>query len=821
MVNLLDQYLNKPVSSQSIRAKSGGMKIVGRDMDAISAGPLNSDTTNKITPLNPSGKLVKHSIFETPLVMAKGLKNDVVSIGKGMNGKSHDHQLGRINDLGMKAGALGLAAYLMTLKNTPLPKSMELVGAATFFATMALWPKAAIVAPTKIMHGVDIHQKYEDSQGRTKMFFQDPQYVPWDIYTPEQLSKLGDDMKIPKDIQNRDEVTKQEAQKLALQGNTLWMLTAGFATPMITSLTCNRLEKVIAPLQEKAILSKTEKMFKNIDNYASKFVDKKAEKAFSGFITENTGKTVTGEMLDNLSSLLRLDNDTIIRKDNILKDLEEFAKPGTIFDQAAADKTKEMFNIMQPYTSKKAVLEKYLHVRLGDQAETFKANQWDRTTSDFMKSLKLKGNDIEVYKHDKALTRVVKGVKKFFKIKQDPIEQLKNGDMRPLYDSIEKLATGDDKTYQEAIQKLTKGITRFDTTLSAEKFGNGFSTAVDDLTRDFSGQFKGKGFENVARRLHDADSAVGTVNNQLKTAASEGVLDGKACFYRFLQSVDFEKRVASGQLRTQFDAMEANFPQVYGETALKKLTGAIKGGLKPEELAKNIGKDYGHNIGKDFAQALDNEFGKEALGKFFETVSQGKELDSGAKAIQTRMVQIFKNTCHPENFKVDYNEVVNTGRKILRDGNMSGHSTKFKSSVAGDRTYKAIMELVFGSPLDATTKTALKDNPVSNNLEVFQRQFMETVANHKDWANPGRLMDELTAAEGGSPAIRQMFVGLAPDDLVKQTADKTFNTNKFLKTVGIATIALVGVTLTAVALFGKSKKKKEEALINKDDKNAK
>lgn len=70
-----------------------------------------------------------------------------------------------------------------------MTKGMEFVGLASFLASMAIWPKLAIQLPAKLIHGVNVQQEYEDSFGRKKSFYQDPQFIPWDLYKDEEIQK--------------------------------------------------------------------------------------------------------------------------------------------------------------------------------------------------------------------------------------------------------------------------------------------------------------------------------------------------------------------------------------------------------------------------------------------------------------------------------------------------------------------------------------------------------------------------------------------------------------------------------------------------------
>lgn len=258
----------------------------------------------KITSVAPEtgkGHLVKGNVFNAPVVMVKDLAYDVKSLHNGLKGSSNDHQLGRINDLGMKIGGLALASYLFTKKQAPTSKLMEFVGFGSFFASMALWPKIAIQAPSKLIHGFNVFKNYEDSQGRKKPVFQDPQYIPWDLYDSKTIDKIGDRLGVPKDIDNRRNVIQDKMKKIAIQNNTLWMLTAGFATPIMSALICNQAEKAVAKGQALYTNYKAIKTLENLEAKAEKHSFATEDKKFSAFIDENKGKPITSEFIGKLA----------------------------------------------------------------------------------------------------------------------------------------------------------------------------------------------------------------------------------------------------------------------------------------------------------------------------------------------------------------------------------------------------------------------------------------------------------------------------------------------------------------------------------------
>ena len=155
---------------------------------------------------------------------------------------------------------------------------MEFVGLGSFFASMALWPKIAIQLPAYLIHGFNVQQQYEDSFGRKKPFYQDPQFLPWDLYADDEINKIGDRLGVPKNIPNRREYIQEKMKKIAIQNNTLWMLTAGFATPIMSALICNALEKPLAKPLAKMRNSDCNNIISNFNDIVKKKIITKLTK---------------------------------------------------------------------------------------------------------------------------------------------------------------------------------------------------------------------------------------------------------------------------------------------------------------------------------------------------------------------------------------------------------------------------------------------------------------------------------------------------------------------------------------------------------------
>ena len=316
--NLIQSYImNAPLAKQYNSEKAA------KEFD------VNKELTNRtfIKPLPSNGKLLKPNIFDTPSEIRKDAIYDSKAFIKAIKGEANDHELGRLNDIGMKIGGLAIAGYLYTKKHTPMTKVFEFIGLGTFFAAMNIWPKLFIQLPAYLIHGVNVRQEYEDSFGRKKMFYQDHQFIPWDLYSDKEINKIGDRLHVPKDIPNRREFIQEKMRKIALQNNTLWMLTAGFATPIMSALMCNALETPVAKYLSKVKEQKAEALMTNFSQEILKYDFTKNEKQLESIIESNLNKPMTKETFDEISKNLTQNVDYMVAN-GIRKDLKRLIPLG-------------------------------------------------------------------------------------------------------------------------------------------------------------------------------------------------------------------------------------------------------------------------------------------------------------------------------------------------------------------------------------------------------------------------------------------------------------------------------------------------------------
>ncbi|MCD8377438.1 MAG: hypothetical protein LUB59_01470 [Candidatus Gastranaerophilales bacterium] len=276
--NLIHNYLsNNSDTAQAKKQQRSGKNYFQMPTVSSTIDSFDKETDKLIKPLDGKGHLVNGDLIHMPKEFVRDTVYTTKAFADGVRGKGNDHQLGKMNDLGLKMSGIAIATYLMTQKATPKTKAMEFIGFGTFLASMALWPKIALEIPARIIHGFNFRKEYIDDQGRKKFVTQDPNYIPFDLYKgdkkSEDLGVIGDRLGVPKNIPNRNEVTQEEMRKISVQNNTLWMMTAGIATPVSTALACSQIEKYITPLAENISNKKVNNSIDKVDDYLNGRLD--------------------------------------------------------------------------------------------------------------------------------------------------------------------------------------------------------------------------------------------------------------------------------------------------------------------------------------------------------------------------------------------------------------------------------------------------------------------------------------------------------------------------------------------------------------------
>ena len=584
---------------------------------------FNSD--GRIKPMKDKGRLLPSRIFGSPVEYAKDLKKEIVNIGKAAKGQANDHELGRINDLAMKLGSLGLATYLFIKNPLKLSKTMEFVGFGTFFGAMALWPKLAIQAPLKARTGVDIHQKYIDSQGRKKMLFQDPQYVLTDLYSKEDLNRIGNKMKVDKNLPDRDRFIKQRAQKTALQGNTLWMLTAGFASPLMSALTCNVLEKPIQDFLVNREMKATTMAIQtaNYQGAIAAMRQSQQGKAFTEFLTANANKPLNDSLIEEISKQITEGMASGEVKKAVAQDLRSLIPATTVdsaFIQSALKDTPELARLSaadiaaaaeaaktNPLSEAARILAEKATQNRGQQRQLagkfevlLEAEKQNGTVArPTLGSVKEKvqslyegmtdyakgqgavdrfifarvGKQAGTYQAvqwgkfgDKLISALHLSLKDLKKIAESD-----NGGLDVIEAKLTELAKNP-KKFDKTVRKLMKAVADIE-----KKTGENFFGTAEMATRNVHAQaseaLRERGFTTVAE-LFGAAGKTGSVANSVILKAKEDALGARSSFYRVLQTLSLYKEVETKAFAEKLKEAMKN-PNL-DETAIARLTAAAK-----------------------------------------------------------------------------------------------------------------------------------------------------------------------------------------------------------------------------------------------------
>ena len=739
------------------------------------------DSDGKIKPLKDKGKLLPSRIFASPVEYAKDLKQDVLNIGKAAKGKANDHELGRINDLAMKFGSLCLAGYLFIKNPLKLSKTMEFVGFGSFFASMALWPKLFIQAPLKSRTGVDIHQKYIDSQNRKKMLHQDPQYDLTDLYSRKDLDLMGEKLGVSRNIPDRDNFIKQRAKKTAVQGNTLWMATAGFATPIMSGLICNRLEKPVAKLiEEYDLISSSIKMKQGVSNgpvaklkqyfnqrALNKFIQQNADKPMDDkLITDLAfklgGKVNAASFLDAIKNELKLIktevkiDENFVRNalgDKLPKDIfsKMTAENRAIFDEALAENSIGVVSNVLTITFSdkrteqvkfKSTIDRLFRKALKEQETPKLSDVSDKiqsmysSISSFAAEKRIIDKYVDARIGDKAGTyianqwgRVGNRLIKSLRLNTEELKALSLGKTDILIEKIAKLAS-DDLAYDKAVDDLMKLIGDFES-----KTSETFFTKIKQKSKDIFGRasnvFKEKGFKEIAEMI-TSEYPAGTLENSVNIYAKERVTGARSSLYRLLQSMDIIKKAKEGILEQQLIAI-----------------------LRSE------------------GQAVD----KETLSKLI--------------AVCQKVILRATTTDHVE--------------KLMSSG--------YELSTA---EYKVVMRALFDNSTD-TSNTLEKSlskiwdidraQEMLKGFKEYKDEFMSKVANWQNGMTPELSRRTVTGATHSANAIeRNNLVGKPIHTYIQDIAKQSYNSQKWLKIFGTAFAALALITLTIGLTFGRKSK---------------
>lgn len=813
-------------------------------------------TDNLTRPMRPQGHLIHDTILSVPKFYIKDILYDFKAIKNGLKGTADDHQIGRLNDVGIKLAGISIATYLASKTTDPKARLMEYVGLGAFLGAMSLYPAIAINIPSRLYQGYDIGKEYIDDKGRKKSVMQDVNYIPFDMYQgdyeSEDLSKIGDALGIPRDIKNRDDVTKEQMRKIAIQNQTLWMWTAGLAAPVMSALICFGLEKVISPTMGTLrnlrynskisdLLTKTQRMDTNVGNIKSSSLSKEINNILSSY----KGRELPHSEFNTIIELITKDLDKNTA-DGIIADVEAViynSKSGiTTYNIKNNTKNKIISNIKSIIPeNNRTVLEKIFVIqpeelteiinKYGDLNENqilnFRNDLNDLFTRKMASESSVSKEYLQAYKN-KVVESIVSTIKenKSMYIDDKTVEELTN---------FAKIIA-EFKRNEKALDKCQAFKVEFapETVLarSYEKFEN---TLFKVLDINYSELKQMKSSEKITQEILDS-KITALVNNPEKY--EEGIRK----LTKVISDMEIELNGASetdSHLGNLITAIENNYnntakrlynlnPNNYKNTIdrlVKEDISTLSTSIKNREdlynfLDGTLENKTNNKQGLEYAQLNSKGVGSSKN----QAISRLQERYQGVKNTYNRILHTLDVYNRPQ-LNGEYNqEILKKGKDVLLKAKSSDHILKF-NTVNNPTFYKDIMQTIWQSEsdgnkvtgkgflTDATKKAIGETNSLyyGNTLERLQKyinRFRNTLGNNSiDFTKPEHLLNEnaLVGYSKNSKTRMSIFnlIGQTPVDLAKNAATKKYNTQKWFRTAAIIGGSAYLLALIAQLGFGK------------------
>ena len=825
--NLIYSYLNNP--QQPILDKND------RNLDI---GYVLSNRTF-IKPLPPKGHMVHTNILEVPAEEAKDLNYTLKSFRKALKGKANDHELGKINDIAMKIGGLAIAGYLMTKKQPPSQKAMELVGFASFFSAMTLWPKIALQFPAKLIHGIDIRQEYVDSYGRKKMFFQDPQYIPWDLVSDKKINQIGDRMHVPKDMKNRREFVQEKMKKIAVQNNTMWMLTAGFATPIMSALICNLCEKPVNKIVGHVRAKRADKLITDFPKIFPKYIDNSNKEKLESLYNTNKNKQLNSKLINEIKETITNGFDGVTSS-AIAKDLDEiFVSDKYIIDDNIIDKVINGIknSVVQSgleEQSKDIILDKkllktllqdnnYLGRELTEKdvnnifhlicksvkknIQNYNLKNMENAINNFDIQIlfeKLIDSTSSALKSSSALVfnqnvmnklRTVSNILTDFKAKNDVLDKF-------VY--IKSAAAPEStiaNTWNEITYSLPKlfGIkskegqfTRFDRNLTSKLIREKFEEISSDNTR----------YKKVIQSLIDKISGLDAKMKMLDTSKAS-----KESYASIVDSV--------------FDEAALKLNNMNMTETAKSLVGVFEDDVKNVKSMKgslkNIQLSYVSNRLMGIRSSLYRLLNSLDFYKRISTLQNLDALDGLPREVKEEIVEFCKKITidgttgdfatkffalrNPKPNMEDFSQIEVVDGKVI---NKYLDKPKQKVDIPFDKSFfKNCVQLMYENNMHPETINLLSNSVMANEVKQYRKDFINDVGNAYYFAKPYHLAGNVST--DATLYTKFLRVGMPPDQMLNLTFKEMYNTRKWLKMFGGFGAVLLGVTVLSQFFFGKLK----------------
>lgn len=835
--NLIQNYISKPqVPQQQTSAKPKPDFDIQRELD----------NRTFIKPLKGKGKLLSGNILYAPVDTFRDMTYSIKALGHAVKGKANDHELGKLNDLGMMAGGLSIAGYLFTKKTTPLTKGMEFVGLGSFFASMALWPKIAIQLPAYLIHGVDVQKQYQDSFGRKKPFYQDPQFIPWDLYSDKEIDKIGDRLGVPKNIPNRRDFIQEKMRKLAVQNNTLWMLTAGFATPIMSALICNQAEPYLLRYQNNQKNKKADQILTNLDQQAKKYQTNPAQNSITEIIKKHSNQPINEELIETITNTLTRDVDPVT-SESLKKDLQTLLSDGRY---SLSDATAKSISAnLQTQFADKGFAKEFLEAVLPNESEMIQ----------FFKDNGFTGNSFKQVEHtdisNSIVEEIVKRANVFNQAHPEDAEDIgyirelinaNRAEEHPVAKALgEVRASLLDETAQSKLKKLAEILDTF----------RAKNLALDEYA------------------LIKVGSAPETVIANYWNNTSQELMKSLGFTTSEIEKVRFNRSLMGELLRgklEQISSDKASFDKVMG--VLVEKVASLNTQIKPNDIASHMLSDTGSQTTYEKeVESLFNQYASSLRENGFTRTAKAiigngncdngsyiriqkafvEDRLLGVKSSFNRLIStldLYRRVATDPNKLTHINpelplvrevkeELIELCKIVMLEGHSSDHATKFymqrnpnpssdtsplevvkgkiknkflghaaegTADISTDKYfYQNAMKFMFGDEVHPDTKAILERNAsIRDEFNRYRQLIMEKLGGEKYFAKPRHLV---SGKNHTGSDVKFLLTGIAPDEFFFKAGQQAFNTKKWLKMFGGFGAGLLGVTVLTQFFLGKMK----------------
>lgn len=773
-------------------------------------------TQQYIKPQGAKGKLVSSSIFPN----VKDTKYNFNALKHGLTGKANDHELGKLNDVGMKVGALALAGYLATQKATPKTKLMEFVGLATFFGAMKLWPKLAIGAPAKAIHGFDPTQEYEDSFGRKKPFFQDAQYQPWDVYSNEQLQKIGDKMGVDKNAQDRNDLTKSNMTKIATKNNTLWMITAGIASAVFSALACNKAEKVIDPALDKVNNEKADKLLQNFDTEAQKRMtsaSKDMQKDLDKIFEENKGKTVDNKLIEKISGRLAKGLDPVT-EEGVKEDMQNILMNGkSLVNEGLAEKISN--------GSKKVLAQKFSEEQVAkivpskeEIVKHFNDNQMMGREVNEDEAMNVRSSVSQLFlakaKEQGMSTEKLKTIKRGVALVAD--KALKSNSASVLDENAMKKVSEIGKAMSE-LQAKDSVLDDYAQAKVADKpetvIANYWNKTSTSIVKSL-----GIDFKEMEKVRNNRQLVQGLVRNKMEEVTSDDAKYQKAIGEMANNIAELDKKIKPEDTRKYVDLVGKTYDDAAGnlynqgmEATANKLTALSVGGKGSLKRVKQVYfEERVAGVKNSFSRMINTM-------DVYRRISKGEvPKDGSAREVKEAMLELVKQTTlqghsSDHSIKFYFNRSQDNSTNVdrsdveIKDGKVVNKYFKEGKGVDVPEDYgfyQKAMNFMYNSPMDKDTVEAIKKAGIEKDVNKYNSEVYNKIGSADYFTKPNH---KTTGDQGASSEYKFLLLGVAPDEMMTKTVQQSYNSQKWGKTFGTVGAVLTGLTVAAQFLFGKDK----------------